>query len=75
MQRKPVCINLGDFPDIFHSFLQDAAIFDSSCSRIAKVWFIDKEAGFYLKRAPKNTLKKAVFFSKSEKNQAKTKKM
>ena len=70
MQRKPVCINLGDFPDIFHSFLQDAAIFDSSCSRIAKVWFIDKEAGFYLKRAPKNTLKKeammtAFYHSKS----------
>lgn len=58
MERKPVAVNLQDFPLQFHSYLQDANIFDSSCSPVAQVWFLDKGSGFYLKKSPRNSLKK-----------------
>ena len=56
MQKTPVTIRLSDFPACFHSLLQDAPIFDSSSSLQAKVWFIDKENGYYLKKSAKGTL-------------------
>ena len=56
MNRTPVSVDLSAYPTAFHPILQDAAIFDSSCSREARVWFIDKDGGYYLKRAPKGAL-------------------
>lgn len=58
MQRKPITMNWDEIPSEFHSFLQDAGIFDSSCSKAARVWFLDKNSGFYLKTAPKGSLEK-----------------
>lgn len=58
MQRTPVLLNREDIPSEFHSFLEDAAVFDSSCSKAARVWFLDKGPGFYLKTAPKGALQK-----------------
>ena len=40
------------------NFIGDARIYDSSCSPEARVYFIDKEDGFYLKTAPLGTLKR-----------------
>jgi kanamycin kinase len=57
MKRQPVSIDPGTFPDTFHSLLADAPVFDSSCSPEARVYYIDKEDGFYLKTAPKGSLK------------------
>ena len=57
MDRKPVSIELSNFPDTLHHFLSGADIFDSSCSSEARVYFIDKDDGFYLKTAPAGTLK------------------
>lgn len=56
MERKPVSVNLQDFPVQFHPFLQGANLFDSSCSAGARVWFLDKDSGFYLKKSPKGSL-------------------
>lgn len=56
MKRTPVTIDLASFPVDFHPFLRDAAVFDSSCSREARVYFIDKDQGYYLKKSPKGTL-------------------
>ena len=58
MIRTPVVADLAAFPPQFHPFLQDAAVYDSSCSPNARVWFLDKGSGFYLKTAPKGTLLK-----------------
>lgn len=58
MQRTPITVDMDMFPAPFHSFLTDAKVFDSSCSPVAKVWFLDKGPGFYLKTAPKGTLEK-----------------
>lgn len=69
MLRKAVTLSKEDIPAAFHSFLNRASVFDSSCSKAAQVWFLDKGPGFYLKKAPKGTLEKeanmtAFFFSK-----------
>lgn len=58
MKRIPVSLNHKDIPTAFQSFLQGAVVYDSSCSAEARVWFLDKESGFYLKRSPKGTLAK-----------------
>ena len=58
MKRTPVSLCIQDFPEVFHPFLEGAALFDSSCSPVAKVWFLDKGPGFFLKRASKGSLAK-----------------
>ena len=47
-----------DIPQQFRGFAENAAVFDSSCSEDARVWFLDKGEGFYLKKAPKGALEK-----------------
>lgn len=56
MQRIPVQPIFADFPEAFHSYLT-APVYDSSCSRDARVWYIDREDGFFLKSAPRDSLK------------------
>jgi kanamycin kinase len=46
-----------DLPERFISFIEGAKIYDSSCSREARVYFIDKDDGYYLKTSAKGTLK------------------
>lgn len=58
MKRTPISIDLSAFPSQFHPYLQGAALFDSSCSSAAKVFFLDKGPGYFLKTAPKGTLAK-----------------
>ena len=58
MERKQISVNMEHFPALFHPFLSNATVFDSSCSKQAQVWFIDKEDGLYLKAAPKGSLQK-----------------
>ena len=56
MQRTPIVPNPEDFPALFHPLLMNCPVYDSSCSRKARVYYIEKEQGFYLKTAPKGTL-------------------
>lgn len=56
MKRTLIQPNLSEFPQQFRPLLKDAPVYDSSCSPNAKVWFLDKEAGFYLKAAPAGAL-------------------
>ena len=58
MKRTPISPNLEIYPSEFHSLLKDAPLFDSSCSPEARVIFIDKEGGYYLKSAPKGKLQR-----------------
>ena len=47
----------GALPESLKKFISGARLYDSSCSPEARVYFIDKEDGFYLKRSAKNALK------------------
>ena len=57
MKRTLIQPDLTFFPELYHPILESSRVFDSSCSREAKVYFIDKEAGLFLKTAAAGTLK------------------
>lgn len=57
MKRIKTTLNQDDIPSCFH-FLLSSPIYDSSCSHGVKVYFIDKDGGYYLKKSPKGTLQK-----------------
>ena len=52
MVLKPLIIDLSLYPVELQSLLTDAKIYDSSCSPQAKVIFIDKDEGYFLKYSP-----------------------
>jgi len=58
MQRNKIKPDVSCFPPAFHRLLENAAVFDSSCSPAARVLFIDREDGFYLKSAAPGSLEK-----------------
>ena len=58
MDRHLVDVTIDSFPASLHSLLTGASIYDSSCSPAAKVWFIDRDSGYYLKSAPKGSLQR-----------------
>ena len=69
MNRTKIKIDLSEFPAEFHSIIGSADIYDSSCSETARVYFIDKDKGYFLKSAPKGELQReaemtSYFFSK-----------
>jgi kanamycin kinase len=58
MLRTPISADLSLFPDFVRPLLDGAALFDSSCSPEARVFFIERDGGYYLKRSPKGTLER-----------------
>ena len=66
MQRTPITPVLSDFPEVFHPLLSSSLIFDSSCSPEARVYYVPKDGGFFLKAAAAGTLRQeaemTVFF-------------
>lgn len=60
MKRTPITPNLADYPREYHRLLDGASVYDSSCSPEARVIFIDRDGGYYLKKAPRGTLQKEV---------------
>ena len=57
MHRTLIQVNPDDFPAEFHALLSNCPVYDSSCSPTARVLFIDRDGGYYLKSAPKDTLR------------------
>ena len=45
-----------DIPLEVRPLLEGVRLYDSSCSPEARVYFIDRDGGYYLKSAPKGTL-------------------
>jgi len=57
MKKVLIHPELREFPLDFHDILMNSKIYDSSCSETAKVFFIDKDKGYYLKKAAVGSLK------------------
>lgn len=57
MKRVLIQPDLSEFPFDFRSLLMNTEIYDSSCSETAKVFFIDKDRGYYLKKSAAGSLK------------------
>lgn len=64
MQKKPVKKELLALPEHIESMIKDADIFDSSSSNEAKVYFIEKDRGYYLKRSPKGKLAREAMMTR-----------
>lgn len=64
MNRNLITPDLNLIPDAFHNLLKSANIYDSSCSPEARVFFIDKDCGYYLKSASKGSLKDEAVLTK-----------
>ena len=58
MELKPIKVDISAYPDEFRPLLSGANIYDSSCSPEARVIFIDKDSGYFLKSAPKTVLER-----------------
>ncbi len=56
MKRTPISAFPLDLPRELYAFLSGAPLYDSSCSPEARVYFIDKNEGYYLKTAATGTL-------------------
>ena len=56
MELRPINIYISGYPAEFHPLLSKANIYDSSGHSGAKVIFIDKDGGYFLKSAPKSSL-------------------
>ena len=56
MQRTLIQPNVHVIPEVFHPLLSGAPVYDSSCSPEARVLFIDRDDGYFLKSAPKGSL-------------------
>ena len=57
MKRTPIIPDLSQIPAVFHPLFQDCPAFDSSCSQDARVIFLDRDGGMYLKSAKSGSLK------------------
>ncbi len=51
-------INMDDYPAEFHPLLSGVKLYDRSYSPEARVIFVDKDGGYFLKSAPKGSLKR-----------------
>ena len=58
MNRTLITVDPEQFPAAFHSLLTGTQVYDSSCSPEARVYFLDRAEGLYLKTAAKGTLAK-----------------
>jgi len=58
MTLTPIKPNFETYPVELQAFLSGVKLYDSSCSPEARVIFIDKDSGYFLKSAPKGTLER-----------------
>lgn len=64
MERKPVTIDALGLPRSLCELIGGSCIFDSSCSNRAKVIFIDKGEGSFLKIAKEGSLRREAFMGR-----------
>ncbi len=63
MKRTLINASNLDLPQCIKPLVENAAVYDSSCSPEAKVIFIDKDGGYYLKCAAKGSLQKEALMT------------
>ena len=56
MKKIPV-LQIPQLPETLHTYIRNAKLYDSSCSETARVWFADKDSGYYIKRAASGSLR------------------
>lgn len=64
MTLTPISIFTDEYPTELRPFLTGAKLYDSSCSPEARVIFIDKDGGYFLKSAPKSALEREAVMTR-----------
>ena len=69
MERRRINVDLSNIPSQFHTLLAGVTVYDSSSSPAARVLFVDREGGYFLKSAAAGSLRQeaamtAYFYSK-----------
>ncbi|MCL2088039.1 MAG: aminoglycoside 3'-phosphotransferase [Oscillospiraceae bacterium] len=64
MSMKPIQIDIEEYPAELCPLLSGAKIYDSSCSPEARVIFVDKDGGYFLKSAAKGALEREAVMTK-----------
>ena len=63
MKRIPFTPDPLHYPSDIRPLFEGATVYNSSCSPEAQVLFIDKDGGYYVKRAKKGTLKREAIMT------------
>ncbi|MBE6589443.1 MAG: aminoglycoside 3'-phosphotransferase [Ruminococcaceae bacterium] len=63
MKRTKIEIDLACFPEELHEYLRSSDVYDSSSSPEARVIFIDRDGGYYLKRSAQGALQKEALLT------------
>jgi kanamycin kinase len=64
MKRTSVSTDIHAFPAEYRPLLSGAAVYDSSCSPEARVYFIDRDGGYYLKCSGVGTLQREALMTR-----------
>lgn len=56
MERIPIRFFPELVPEVFRPLAENCPVYDSSCSPGARVYFLDRDGGLFLKSAPRGTL-------------------
>ena len=58
MDRRLIVPDPAAFPEVFRELIAASRVYDISRSPEARVWFLDREEGLYLKTAPRGSLRR-----------------
>ena len=64
MKRTKIKADLKNIPQQFHNLIEGADVYDSSCSAEARVIYIDRDCGYFLKKAPVGSLEKEALLAR-----------
>ena len=64
MERRQVNLDKNEFPGFVRPLLEGTLVYDSSCSPGARVWFLARDGGYYLKCAPKGALRREAVLTR-----------
>lgn len=64
MKRTKIKADLKNIPQQFHKLIEGADVYDSSCSAEARVIYIDRDCGYFLKKAPVGSLEKEALLAR-----------
>ena len=64
MKRMEIQVDHNAYPSEIGDWMKGAKLFDSSCSPTARVIFIDREGGYFLKEASRGTLDREASLAK-----------
>ena len=63
MKRTPLQLNIAEWPEELADYLKGTKVYDSSCSPEARVVYVDRDGGFFLKKAAEGSLKKEALMT------------